>query len=649
MTQGKTYILSFVATVMLLWTGCADNTYLGDQEEYAKGANGAISFGGGFKAIARSEVGGADAATQLGNRFIIKGIKAKSDAPNADIRQDVFPDYIVNWTANSAGTTTTNTSGWEYTGINNAFISPTTEQTIKYWDFEQDYYNFAAYSVGSNTIEVKKKENSTNDGVTDGDAPAANTVFVTPFRYEHVTAYPYFLRGSKEDLLECYITDMMTVPQANFGNVVELRFRSLAAKVRVAFYETIPGFSVKDVRFYDSTGTSLNEEQTGAVTSATLFGTGGFIDSGTYKIFFPTMGSANVGNPDYNKAHAGHEGAQGAVNSQKFGMLNYSGRERLEPEGDYYLGRSSATATFAGKAEDDYYTKMLPFEEQTQTLELRVNYTLVSTDITGETITVYGAQAFIPSVFAMWKPNCAYTYIFKISDNQNGWTSTNLTTPRGLFPITFDAVSLTDGDTGQQTTITTVASPSITTYQKGHIYNISEEYSLPSASTTDDDDIYAQVVDITSGTLKTDLNTEGKSKFYSVSKATATEAEVMDALNLRTSKEAETIVGVNGITLTPNTIDNTVTIIPGTNGDINVNAGEAAKLTPNAAGTYAYVYDTGAYYPVSTMILSSEPDDWPTNYYSNEECTTPAPDTFVANTYYQRLKVFGVKVVKVKG
>lgn len=647
MTQGKTYILSFVATVMLLWTGCADNTYLGGQEEYAKGANGAISFGGGFKAIARSEVGGAEAASKLGNRFIINGTKVKNGTPY-DVKQDVFPDYIVNWTANSAGTTTTNTSNWEYTGINNAFISPTTEQTIKYWDFEQDYYNFAAYSVGSNTIEVKKNESKANNGVTDGADPAANTIFVTPFRYENVTGYPYFLRGSKEDLLECYITDMMTVPQANFGNVVELRFRSLAAKVRVAFYETIPGFSVKDVRFYDSTGTSLDVEQTGAVDSATLFGTGGFIESGTYKIFFPTMGSANVGNPDYNKAHAGHEGALGAVNRQRFGTLNYSGRERLEPEGNYYLGRSSATATFAGKAEDDYYTKMLPFEEQLQTLELRVNYTLVSTDITGETLTVYGAHAYIPSVFAKWKPNCAYTYIFKISDNQNGWTAPNIATPQGLFPITFDAVSLTDGDTGQQTTITTVASPSITTYQKGHIYNISEEYSLPSASTTDDDDIYAQVVDITSGNLKTDLNGAGKSKFYSVSKTTATEAEVMDALNLRTSKEAETIVGVNGITLTPSTIDNTVTVIPGTNGDINVNAGEAAKLTPDAAGTYAYVYDTGAYYPVSTVILSSKPSDWPTNYYTDEECNTPAPDTFVANTYYQRLKVFGVKVIKVE-
>lgn len=634
-----------VATAISLFAGCADNTYLGDQEEAAKGSNGAIAFDGGFKAVTRAEKTGSDAASQLGNRFIINGIKAKNDTPN-DVRQTVFQDYTVNWTANTAGTTTTNSSDWEYAGLTYLFDTPGYDQTIKYWDFSQDYYNFAAYSVGNNAMVVKKKENSTNNGVTEGDAPSANTIYVTPFNYDNVTGYPYFLRGSKEDLLECHITDMTTVPQANFGDVVELKFRSLAAKVRVGFYETIRGFSIKDVRFYNSTGTTIDEEQTGTVTDATLFGTGAFPDNGTYKILFPHVGSANVGDPDYNKAHAEHE-AITAVNSQTFGTLNYTSQEHLEPAGNYYLGRSAAAATFAGNAEDDYYTKMLPFEEQSQTLELRVNYTLVSTDITGETITVYGAQAFIPSVFAKWKPNCAYTYIFKISDNQNGWTSTNLTTPRGLFPITFDAVYLND-ENGEQTTITTVATPSITTYQKGHIYNVQEEYKLPTSSTTDDDDIYAQVVDVASGNLKTDLNGANKSLFYSVSKADATEAEVMDALNIRTSGNATTVIGVNGITLTPKTIDNNITTIPGVNGDITVNAGEAAKLTPDAAGTYAYVYDTGAYYPVSTVILSAAPADWPTNYYTNAEGTTPASGEFEAGTYYQKLKIFGVKVVKVK-
>ena len=646
MTQINKYML-LVATAISLFAGCADNTYLGDQEEAAKGSSGAISFEGGFKAVTRADKTGADAASQLGNRFIINGIKAKNDTPN-DVRQTVFQDYTVNWTANTAGTTTTNSSDWEYTGINNAFADPTYEQTVKYWDWSQDYYNFAAYSVGKGNAMVlqKRPSNEIDDDMTDIAAPAANQIYVAPFEYQHITGWPYFLRGSREDLLECHITDMATVPQANFGDVVELKFRSLAAKVRVGFYETIRGFSIKDVRFYNSTGTTIDEELTGTVTDATLFGTGAFPDNGTYKILFPHVGSANVGDPDYNKAHAEHE-AITAVNSQTFGTLDYTSQEHLEPAGNYYLGRSAAAATFAGNAEDDYYTKMLPFEEQTQTLELRVNYTLVSTDITGETITVYGAQAFIPSVFAKWKPNCAYTYIFKISDNQNGWTSTNLTTPRGLFPITFDAVYLND-ENGEQTTITTVATPSITTYQKGHIYNVQEEYKLPTSSTTDDDDIYAQVVDVASGNVKTDLNGANKSLFYNVSKADATEAEVMDALNIRTSGNATTVVGVNGITLTPKTIDNNITTIPGVNGDITVNAGEAAKLTPDAAGTYAYVYDTGAYYPVSTVILSAAPADWPTNYYTNAEGTTPASGEFEAGTYYQKLKIFGVKVVKVK-
>ena len=646
MTQINKYML-LVATAISLFAGCADNTYLGDQEEAAKGSSGAISFEGGFKAVTRADKTGADAASQLGNRFIINGIKAKNDTPN-DVRQTVFQDYTVNWIANTAGTTTTNSSDWEYTGINNAFADPTYEQTVKYWDWSQDYYNFAAYSVGKGNAMVlqKRPSNEIDDDMTDIAAPAANQIYVAPFEYQHITGWPYFLRGSREDLLECHITDMATVPQANFGDVVELKFRSLAAKVRVGFYETIRGFSIKDVRFYNSTGTTIDEELTGTVTDATLFGTGAFPDNGTYKILFPHVGSANVGDPDYNKAHAEHE-AITAVNSQTFGTLDYTSQEHLEPAGNYYLGRSAAAATFAGNAEDDYYTKMLPFEEQSQTLELRVNYTLVSTDITGETITVYGAQAFIPSVFAKWKPNCAYTYIFKISDNQNGWTSTNLTTPRGLFPITFDAVYLND-ENGEQTTITTVATPSITTYQKGHIYNVQEEYKLPTSSTTDDDDIYAQVVDVASGNVKTDLNGANKSLFYNVSKADATEAEVMDALNIRTSGNATTVVGVNGITLTPKTIDNNITTIPGVNGDITVNAGEAAKLTPDAAGTYAYVYDTGAYYPVSTVILSAAPADWPTNYYTNAEGTTPASGEFEAGTYYQKLKIFGVKVVKVK-
>ena len=627
---------------MLLWTGCAENAYMGDNEEATKGVNGAIAFGSSFQAITRADVSGAEAADALGGTFIVNGFKFAGET-----RQDVFRDYTVNWETNSAGTTLTNTSGWDYAGINNAFAAPTYEQTVKYWDWSQDYYNFAAYSVGKgNTLEVK------NSDIKAGDYPTANTVYVSPFKYSELTGWPYFLRGNRDDLLECYITDLNTIPQANFGNEVKLKFLSFAAKVRLAFYETIPGYSIKDLRFYGSNGSSIDEAHTYTTTNAQLFRTNIAANKGTYKIFFPHVGSENVSDPDYNKVHVGHEpgGAVTYDNQLDLGAMNYSGRENLEPDGDYYLGRTANTATFSGDEAKDYYTKVIPYEGQTGDIEMWVDYTLVSTDITGETINVYGARAMIPSIYARWRPNCAYTYIFKIADNSNGWTSPNVSTA-GLYPITFDAVYLND-ENGQQTTITTVAEPSITTYQKGHEYDGTNTYALPTASTADDDDIYAQVMDVENKALKADLNTGTKSRFYKITKADPsdpdpTEANVMDALNIYTSGASTTITGANGLVLTPGTIFNDITTIPTVTGDITVTAGQAAMVRPTEAGFYAYVYDTDTDYPVTPVYLASQPAGWPASWYTDAGCTTTAT-TFTEGTYYQKLKVYGVKVIKVE-
>ncbi len=626
---------------MLLWTGCADNAYMGDNEEATKGVKGAIAFGSSFQAVTRAETGGAAAADVLGNTFIVNGFKFAGET-----RQDVFRDYTVSWETNSAGTTLTNTSGWDYAGIDNAFADPTYEQTVKYWDWSQDYYNFAAYSVGKgNTLEVK------NSDIKAGDYPTANTVYVSPFKYSELTGWPYFLRGNRDDLLECYITDLNTIPQANFGNEVKLKFLSFAAKVRLAFYETIPGYSIKDLRFYESNGSSIDEAHTYTSTNAQLFATNIAANKGTYKIFYPHVGSENVSDPDYNKVHVGHEpgGAVTYDNQLDLGAMNYSGRENLEPDGDYYLGRTANTATFSGDEAKDYYTKVIPYEGQTVDMEMWVDYTLVSTDITGETINVYGARAIIPSIYARWRPNCAYTYIFKIADNSNGWTSPYVSTA-GLYPITFDAVYVND-ENNQQTTISTISAPSVTSYQKGHQYNITDTYPLPSASTADDDDIYIQVMNVDTKNLL-DL-TDENSKFYSVTKADdedpdPTEILVTNALNVPASETSGTIVGVNGLTLTPSTIDNNITVIPGAFGPISVDAHKAAKVTPAAAGTYAYVYDTRTYYPATAVILSEEPAGWPTSWYTDSGFNTLAPTTFEAGTYYQKLKVYGVKVIKVK-
>ena len=95
-------------------------------------------------------------------------------------------------------------------------------------------------------------------------------------------------------------------------------------------------------------------------------------------------------------------------------------------------------------------------------LTLKMDYTLVSRDGTGENIQVTGKTATIPAAYTKWKPNYAYTYIFKITDNE-------------LVPITLDAI-VTDTQDGSQETITTVTNRSITTYAKGTMVTANNEY-----------------------------------------------------------------------------------------------------------------------------------------------------------------------------
>ena len=275
----------------------------------------------------------------------------------------------------------------------------------------------------------------------------------------------------------------------------------------------------------------------------------------------------------------------------------------------------------------------MPNEEGT-VLELRIDYTLLSIDGSGEEIKVHGATAYVPAIYAAWKPNYAYTYIFKISDNTNGWTSTNSEDPAGLFPITFDAVVLDPIDaTTEQTTITTVATPSITTYQKGHLYTDGPEYEAG------DEDIFVQVM--IDGTLQGDLDTNGQ--LYTLSYVTGslkdidkvTEADVLSALCIQTSAaDADPIVGRNELELTEATFAADFEEIPAMDGNnITINEGEAASFDATE-GKYAFVYDTQTYSP---LYLSSAPTDFPTGYYTDAACTTAATGEYDEDgTYYKQ-------------
>ena len=634
----KTKYFIFAASALVALASCSNDEYIGDNNGLtAEQGDGSIQFTYNVPNATRADIYGATAAEKLGGMFVVEGTKGEEQtaSPSTNV---VFDNYLVGYGYNTAGKTKSNTNNWEYVGLEAGITGSTIGsvaagdrmkaatwtslhstgaqvQSIKYWDYSVPQYDFIAWSTG--TCEAIPTP-------AEPEEPASGKVQVTRINTgTTLSSNGFSLKASNaNDLLQCYYTDINTVLKANYGAPVVLTFKNLAAKVRLALYETVPGYSIKEVKFYnaDPNPTAPTDLGTGSTADhAYLFTMGDdkLPQSGAVLVTYPHIGTDHRGTgstppytgqtADYNKASVTVTPGTAVETKQEFGALDYDesrSKEGHEPDGSY-LGCTLPTATFAGSSANDYYVAVIP-NTNGKPLTLRVDYTLVSTDGSNETIIVKGAKAVVPATYTKWQPNYAYTYIFKISDNSNGWTDTGAT-KAGLFPITFDAVvtSFVDAN-AEQTTITTVATPSITTYQQGHDHANKDEYSKSqtAGASTDKKDLYVQVMDNSTATptLKNDLNGENKSLFYAISgTAPISEATVYDALQNRkqTIATASPINGRNGMILTKNThITNGVaTIVNGVNDQpISVPANTTAVIDIDhaevPAGTYAYVYAT---------------------------------------------------------
>lgn len=658
----------FFAASALALASCSSDDFVGDNSGNLHGTtNGEIAFAGGTAKITRAnDHVGADAAELLGKKFIVAGFKSDATAPTNGISQNkVFDHYTVEWKANTAGTTADNTADWGYVG-GSPFAGLTgltegTKQTIKYWDYSAAQYDYVAFSKG-NIEAITTGIPTENQVLLSKVTPATATT--APTKTENVVSGgAYTIRGTAKALSGCYIADLITAYKgSDYSKEVNLKFRNLTTKARVAFYETVPGYSVKDVKFHQAEATTANKPITPATnTSATLYTTGTgdndkFFTAGTAGIYFPTVGSTNKTDSDYNKAHVKFFPTTSDT-KLSFGNVNY------DAAGTPITGtlkKTSKDPSFAGTKDGEtlnYYQTVIPNEEGT-TLTLCVDYTLVSDDGSKEEIHVYGAKAIIPAIYAQWKSNYAYTYIFKISDNTKGWTSTDKE-QAGLFPITFNAV-VVDAEEKEQSTITTVATPSITTYQKGHLYSEADEYSAAKG------DIYVRVMDGVN--IKEDLSTNAKLYIVTANaNVPVSEATVHDALTIgvtKTQASADEVKGRNGITLTKANLKTDITTIPGVDGnDIKVNQNSKSdaasfepKNTTNETKTYAFVYKTKEG-DDETFVSTYTATDADTNvtdntYYTDQACTTSAGTSLTAGTtYYYKVNknttTYAVKVIKV--
>ncbi|MBP5196115.1 MAG: hypothetical protein J6035_01745 [Bacteroidaceae bacterium] len=626
----KYYFLSAIAAFAL--ASCTSEDYLGDSSptlENGVTSDGSIKFGFDMQNVTRGGIYGSAAADLLGSNFYVMGTKG-TEAETSPTPTLVFDNYLVHYGVNTAGTTESNTANWEYVGIvpgttagctNNVKTGSYSSQTIKYWDYSAEQYDFFGFSTGNqHAVKDKAIADVGNDEVNITAMSYGTSLATSGVAYT-------FGVPTVNALKQIYITDITEVTKTNYGKEVQLTFKNLGSKVRVALYETVPGYSVKDVNFYQWDGTTDFATGEGKVkgTTAALISAdaNGLPTKATIAVYFPSVGTESDSKQDYDKAATTVTPVTtSSTKYQGFGTLhNFAGKEGSEENVAQYLGRSLPNATYAGDVNNDYYQTVFPVSGSSA-LTLRVDYTLVATDGSGETITVNGAKAVVPSTYTKWLPNYAYTYVFKISDNTNGWTDPSGAEPAGLFPITFDAVvaEVTDAN-AEQTTITTVATPTITTYQQNHNANTNgdrigtDEYAIATGK-----DVYVQVMDnsTTSATLKDDLNGKApnggdgtdRSLLYKLSDANATEAMVMDALENRTTELNEAdVTGRNGLTLTKNAnISATVTqIVNGVdNNPIDVTAGEAARIAITAggfeAGTYAYVYDYSTIAKTATEI-----------------------------------------------
>lgn len=481
------HIAFWTLTAVMMMAACTSEDFVGDERLREANENGRpMSFNLTSAPQTRAQRTGADAASDLNNNFVVWGDKTKSDN-----RQTVFNNYQVNYVTNSANTTTTNSAGWEYVGYTNLPNGTATTsgigQTIKYWDYSASNYNFFAYSLGK--------------GHTTTDVSPTTTYA----KASAMTSAGYTLSGTGDQLKACYISNKKTItPSASSGTEVELQFLHFASNVKMAFYETIPGYSVKEVKFYLDGGTSAT-----AADAPCLFASSNALPTaGTYTVSFDeTSGKAQVSNP-----------ADATKDSKLvFGtILTYTAdRDYQENLGDNsikYIGRSLNQAT-----PTDAVT-VLPNPSGTD-IHLKVDYTLLSRDGNGEEIKVKGATATIPSTLAKWLPNSSYTYIFKISDNTNGAIGSII----GLRPISLDAVVNVDAE-GKQETVTTITNPSITTYQKGSDYATADEYNAGT--------IYIVVADGTDlATLVTTGNADDiNAKLYKVTVAEGSTALVTETV-----------------------------------------------------------------------------------------------------------------------
>ena len=311
-----------------------------------------------------TRAGGSPLSDKGITRFQVWGYK--NTAEDYSTYQTVFPCYQVDWHANSAATTTTNTNNWEYILVGKP------EQTIKFWDWAATAYRFFAATGWSEETPgtpgeyvAGKTYGSANEISMIADASPGATAEETATKRN---ATPYFSR------LWFSTGDQVAYPDKQFGKPVTLEFLKPYARVRFIYTYVYPreGVTITSQSFKPS----ATEEK--------------IYRKGVVTVTYPLTGAETKESYSMTPTAADDPAHLAAF------------IEDYDPDDD--------TKEYT-TCDDGWYT-VLPNTSQG-------SYTL--------TVNIKGLgerTAVVPATYMQWKAGYSYTYIFKITEEGGvaiGW------------------------------------------------------------------------------------------------------------------------------------------------------------------------------------------------------------------------------------
>lgn len=589
----------YAASVLAL-ASCSSDDFLGENSGNGQNAaNSVINFGGGTTKTTRATSNSTYNTEKLKkNGFWVYGTKhSATEDKTAKNDQAVYTNYLLAYTEGTANNTQSNTAGWEYVGVNNedyrANVTPNVEQaqTIKYWDYSAAAYTF--YAATANPKDVKDGKVIIKKTLEDADAEG--TVYTK--------GYEVTLKNDA-DWDQLYFADRKVINKSQdaehakhdvYGGEVNFTFRNALTKVRVAMYEIVPGYSVSIDKFY-YTEANESTQKTVATDKFTADANNTPLETSTegvkYKVVYYNDTEADGQLKNQPKMLPNATGAGSKKTVFKIG----DGETLIGSADDTKSGTKLSTVittptydTNGGK-----YTLFMPQADNDKTLNLKLDYTLTSLDGSKEQIHVKGATATIPAKYLCWRPNYAYTYIFKISDNTNGSTGDDKD-PAGLYPITFDA-SVVVTENGNAEFISAMGESTITTFAVKD-----KLYQHDNADYKEGSTLYATVVDKNKATVTLSAT---NTKVYKLTDAAAADTKLSEALvanwiaNNKTDNYTE--VGTDKYSF-----EGTV---PSEDGQtISLGTAKALKVPSIEAGKYVIEYTgatpwTGAYTKIYKIV-----------------------------------------------